>query len=53
MSESTSSVRVKCPKCGGINVKQVQDKGKVLSYIGQTPTYKKVWKCKDCGASWE
>ncbi|MEM2144476.1 MAG: hypothetical protein QW279_03885 [Candidatus Jordarchaeaceae archaeon] len=53
MSESTSSVRVKCPKCGGINIKQVQDKGKVLSYAGQTPIYKKVWKCKDCGASWE
>jgi len=49
-----TGTRVKCPKCGSLNIKQVDDKSKeVLSYAGQTPIYKKVWKCKDCGATWE
>ncbi len=52
MSEVTPS-RVKCPKCGSIDVKQVEDKTRPLSYVGGQPIYKKVWKCKKCGETWE
>lgn len=51
MSEVTPS-RVKCPKCGSIDVKQTEDKSKVLSYAGGQPIYKKIWKCKKCGETW-
>ena len=45
MSEVTPT-RVKCPKCGSVDVKQVEDKSRVLSYVGGQPIYKKIWKCK-------
>ncbi len=52
MGEVTPS-RVKCPKCGSVDIKQTEDKSKVLSYLGGRPIYKKVWKCKKCGETWE
>ena len=41
--------RVTCPMCGAIDVKQVEDKTKVLSYVGHIPIYAKKNQCRKCG----
>jgi DNA repair exonuclease SbcCD ATPase subunit len=43
--------RVTCPMCGavGSDIKTVEDKSKVLSYIGHIPMYAKKQVCKKCG----
>jgi len=38
-----------CPKCGAENIKEVQDKSKVLGYAGHVPIYAKIKVCKECG----
>jgi hypothetical protein len=38
-----------CPKCGAENIKEVEDKSKVLGYAGHNPIYAKVKVCKECG----
>ncbi|MHA1457992.1 MAG: hypothetical protein ACTSR5_18805 [Promethearchaeota archaeon] len=46
-----SDERVTCPMCGAVgqNIKQIEDKGKVLSYVGHIPMYAKKHVCKKCG----
>lgn len=41
--------RVVCPMCGAVDVKQVEDKTKVLSYVGHIPIYAKKTQCRKCG----
>ena len=43
--------RVTCPMCGAVgnNIKQIEDKSKVLSYVGHIPMYAKKHVCKKCG----
>ena len=43
--------RVTCPMCGAVggNIKQTEDKSKVLSYVGHIPMYAKKHVCKKCG----
>ncbi len=43
--------RVTCPMCGahGQQIKQVEDRSKVLSYVGHIPMYAKKKICKKCG----
>ena len=47
----SSKQRLACPKCGafGHNLKSVDDKSKVLSYIGSRPIYRKKYACRNCG----
>lgn len=46
-----SEERINCPRCGvvGKNIKIIDDKSKVLSYIGNIPMYAKKHVCKKCG----
>jgi uncharacterized protein with PIN domain len=50
--KESSGTRVVCPKCGSIRVRSSDEKGKVMTYIGGMPVYKKLWVCKDCGNQW-
>ncbi|KKK45558.1 hypothetical protein LCGC14_0853570 [marine sediment metagenome] len=47
----SSKQRLACPKCGafGHNLKSVDDKSKVLSYMGSRPIYRKKYACRNCG----
>jgi chromosome segregation ATPase len=49
--EITTEARVKCINCGAVgkDIKVVEDKSKVLSYIGGAPMYAKKHVCKRCG----
>ncbi|KKK44383.1 MAG: hypothetical protein Lokiarch_18770 [Candidatus Lokiarchaeum sp. GC14_75] len=49
--DSSSKQRLICPKCGvfGHNLKSIDDKSKVLSYIGSRPIYRKKYACRKCG----
>lgn len=51
VSDVTAEVRVKCVKCGAVgkDIKIIEDKTKVLSYIGNLPMYAKKHVCKKCG----
>ncbi|MHA2473154.1 MAG: hypothetical protein ACXAES_07975, partial [Promethearchaeota archaeon] len=46
-----SEERITCPMCGAVghDIKTVEDKGKVLSYVGHIPMYAKKHVCKKCG----
>ena len=46
-----SEERITCPMCGAVghNIKVVEDKSKVLSYVGHIPMYAKKRVCKKCG----
>jgi hypothetical protein len=46
-----SDERITCPMCGavGSNIKVIEDKTKVLSYVGHIPMYAKKHVCKKCG----
>ncbi|NVM18412.1 MAG: hypothetical protein HWN80_11910 [Candidatus Lokiarchaeota archaeon] len=46
-----SEERTTCPMCGstGNAIKQIEDKTKVLSYVGHIPMYAKKHVCKKCG----
>ena len=47
----TSEERTTCPMCGAVggDIKTVEDKTKVLSYVGHIPMYAKKNVCKKCG----
>ena len=47
----TSDERITCPMCGAVgqDIKTVEDKSKVLSYVGHIPMYAKKHVCKKCG----
>ena len=47
----TSDERITCPMCGavGSDIKTIEDKSKVLSYVGHIPMYAKKNVCKKCG----
>ena len=47
----TTEVRVKCVNCGAVgkDIKVVEDKSRVLSYVGNIPMYAKKHVCKKCG----
>ncbi|MBN2154282.1 MAG: hypothetical protein JW839_22700 [Candidatus Lokiarchaeota archaeon] len=47
-SEFTSESRIICPMCGNIDIKNVEDKTRVLSYVGHVPIYAKKHICKKC-----
>jgi hypothetical protein len=51
-AKESTGTRIVCPKCGSIHVHSGEDKGKVMTYIGGIPVYKKLWTCKDCGNQW-
>ena len=44
--------RVTCPMCNGVDIKDVEDKSKVLSYVGHMPMYSRRHQCKKCGYEW-
>ena len=44
--------RVECPKCKSLNVKEVEDKSKVVAYFNHKPVYRKKYICKDCTYEW-
>ncbi|MFW9824953.1 MAG: hypothetical protein ACFFE4_18575, partial [Candidatus Thorarchaeota archaeon] len=46
-----SEERITCPMCGAVggDIKSVEDKSKVLSYVGHIPMYAKKHVCKKCG----
>ncbi|HMF32407.1 MAG TPA: hypothetical protein VKK79_13380, partial [Candidatus Lokiarchaeia archaeon] len=41
--------RIVCPMCQGHEIKSVEDKTRVLSYVGHVPLYAKKNVCKRCG----
>ena len=47
----TTEERIKCVNCGAVgkDIKVVEDKSKVLSYMGNIPMYAKKHVCKKCG----
>ena len=47
----SSKQRLTCPKCGafGHNLNSLDDKSKVLSYMGSRPIYRKKYACRKCG----
>lgn len=47
----SSKQRLACPKCGafGYDLNSVDDKSKVLSYMGSRPIYRKKYACRKCG----
>ncbi len=47
------SSRIICPMCNSVEVKDVEDKSKVLSYIGHLPLYAKKHQCRKCGYEWQ
>jgi chromosome segregation ATPase len=51
VSDTSSSLRLKCIKCGAVgkDIKTVEDKNKPISYIGNIPMYAKINVCKKCG----
>ena len=51
VSDLKSEERISCPMCGAVgkNVKVIDDKSKVLSYVGNIPMYAKKHVCKQCG----
>jgi hypothetical protein len=44
-----------CPFCGsyGSDIKEVEDKSKILSYEGRVPLYRTKYVCKKCGYEWD
>jgi len=44
--------RVTCPMCNGTEIKDIEDKSKVLSYVGHMPMYARKKMCKKCGYEW-
>ncbi|MFX1346981.1 MAG: coiled-coil domain-containing protein, partial [Promethearchaeota archaeon] len=46
--------RIICPNCGAVgkHIEKVDDKKKVLSYIGSIPMYAKKYVCKNCTYEW-
>jgi DNA repair exonuclease SbcCD ATPase subunit len=50
-SDTSGGERLKCSECGaaGKDIKLVEDKTKVLSYVGNMPMYAKIKVCKKCG----
>ncbi len=44
--------RTACVKCKSLNVKEVEDKSKVVGYFNHKPIYRKQLVCKDCTHSW-
>ncbi len=50
-TDYTSEERLICSSCGatGKNIKQEEDKTKVLGYVGHNPMYGKINVCKKCG----
>lgn len=47
---SDQTARIKCPNCGSIKLKEIDDKTKVISYIPQV-VYSKKTLCTQCGYS--
>lgn len=47
--DDLSSRRITCPMCSAIEIKQTDDKSKVLTYIGNIPMYAKKNRCLKCG----
>jgi len=43
--------RLRCPSCGAVgkDIKEEENKSKILDYIGHTPIYAKIRLCKKCG----
>lgn len=44
--------RQKCPKCGSLNVKEVDDKSKVVAYFNHKPIYRQKLVCRECTHEW-
>ena len=44
--------RIECPKCKDLNVKEVEDKSKVVAYFNHKPVYKKKCVCRQCTYEW-
>lgn len=53
--EFTSEDRLICSNCGAVgkDLSQIEDKSKVLGYVGHLPMYAKVNVCKKCGTKFE
>lgn len=47
----TTEGRIKCVRCGAVgkDIKGVEDKSKILSYMGNIPMYARKHVCKKCG----
>ena len=47
--------RNRCPNCSAVGkyIKEIDDKDKVLSYVGNIPMYAKKYVCKNCKYEWK
>lgn len=54
-SYSAYEMRNTCPVCGSVGkeIRTIDDKDTVLSYIGNIPMYAKKLSCKNCGYEWK
>ncbi|MHA1345180.1 MAG: hypothetical protein ACTSVO_11195 [Candidatus Heimdallarchaeaceae archaeon] len=41
-----------CPKCHSKNLKEVEDKTKVIAYFNHQPIYRKKAVCRECTYEW-
>jgi hypothetical protein len=51
--KKTSFERMRCPKCKSANIKKIDDKTQVLSYLGNQTLYRKKLACKNCRYEWK
>jgi hypothetical protein len=52
-SQVSSGSRMKCSKCGSVNVQAVDNKDKIMSVSGGIAIYAKRYYCKKCGNQWD
>lgn len=57
ITETPQTGRKRCPKCNGTKLRKTEDRSRpLLSQYGVfegTQTYKKYWKCGECGEKFE
>lgn len=51
--QSSEGGRMKCNKCGSINIQAVDNKDKVVNASGGIVIYAKRYYCKKCGNQWD
>ncbi len=50
---SSKDGRLKCPKCGNLNIQTREDKTKTLQFVAGKPIYGKKFVCPKCGTEFK
>jgi C4-type Zn-finger protein len=51
----SNETRIICPMCQAVgkNIRETEDRDKILYYSGSIPMYAKKYVCKSCGYNWK